>query len=205
MDKATMRTKLHRASLRSLRADTYGGAAIEFGLLAPLLMLMLLGTIELGRAIANNRHFVAAVTTAGDLVSREEYLGASASEAESNLGGIMLSTKHMLAPYDASKLKLAVFSVKASDSDAKKAKVEWSYSYNGMEAPAQCSDYTLPDDIVSAGGSVIVVDAAYTFTSLFGSYVPGMSPSMQWTEKSYYSPRNSCVDLVEGDNCISKC
>jgi len=200
-----MRIEPDRASRQTFRTDTHGGAAIEFGILAPLLLLMLLGTIELGRAIANNRHFIAAVTTAGDLVSREEYLGTSATNADLNLEGIMRSTKHMLAPYDATKLKLAVFSVKASDKDPKKAKVEWSYSYNDMEAPAQCSDYTLPDNIVAAGGSVIVVDAAYTFSSLFGSYIPGMGSSMEWTEKSYYSPRNSCVDLVEGDNCISKC
>ena len=41
-----------------------GAAAVEFGLLAPLLLLMLLATIEIGRAVNADRHFIAAVGTA---------------------------------------------------------------------------------------------------------------------------------------------
>lgn len=205
MDKATMPNKTPGAPLRDLLSDTNGGSAIEFGILAPLLMLMLLGTIELGRAIANDRHFVAAVAATGDLVAREEYIGDSTGQAQSNLAGMMLSIKHLMAPYNPDTLKLAVFSVKSSNSAKGEAKVQWSYSYNGMTAPAQCSDYALPKDLVPNGGSVIVVDATYDFTSLFGSYVPGMSPAMKWSEKSYHSPRNSCVDYVKGDNCVSHC
>ena len=56
-----------------------------------------------------------------------------------------------------------------------------------------------------AGGSVIVVDATYDFKTLFGDFVPGMSASMTWTDKTYASPRNSCVDYVKGDNCTKSC
>ena len=42
-------------------------------------MLMLLGTVEGGRAVNTDRHFTSAVATAGDLVAREEYLGNSSS------------------------------------------------------------------------------------------------------------------------------
>ncbi len=191
--------------LRRLKRCTGGNAAVEFGFLAPLLLLMLLGTIELGRAINTNRHFVSAIASAGDLVAREEYLGKSDAAATTNLASMMLSIKHLMQPYDSKTLKLAVFSVKASDSDPNKAKVQWSYSFNGMKAPAKCSDYSLPKDIMAKGGSIIVVDATYGFKSLFGSYVPGINPSMTWTEKSYHSPRNSCVDYVSGTNCISRC
>ncbi|HEY8274459.1 MAG TPA: TadE/TadG family type IV pilus assembly protein [Pseudolabrys sp.] len=185
--------------------DTQGAAAVEFGFLAPVLLLMLLATIETARAVSNDRHFTAAVATAGDLVAREENLGKTSTEAKTNLDGMMQSIKHLMQPYDATSLKLAVFSVRASPDNASDTKVIWSYSYNGMQAPPDCSAYTLPPNIVGKGGSVIVVDSTYVFKSLFGDFVPGISGSMTWTSKSYHSPRNSCVDYVEGDNCSKSC
>jgi Flp pilus assembly protein TadG len=185
--------------------NTQGAAAVEFGFLAPVLLLMLLATIETARAVSTDRHFTSAVATAGDLVAREEYLGKTSTAAKSNLDSMMLSIKHLMQPYDSSSLKLAVFSVRASPNNASDTKVIWSYSYNGMKVPADCSAYTLPSNIVGKGGSVIVVDSTYIFKPLFGDFVPGISGSMTWTSKSYHSPRNGCVDYVEGDNCIKSC
>jgi Flp pilus assembly protein TadG len=185
--------------------DTQGAAAVEFGFLAPVLLLMLLATIETARAVSTDRHFTSAIATAGDLVAREQHLGKTSTSAKTNLDSMMLSIKHLMQPYDSSSLKLAVFSVRASPTNASDTKVIWSYSYNGMKVPADCSAYTLPSNIVGKGGSVIVVDSTYVFKPLFGDFVPGMSASMTWTSKSYHSPRNSCVDYVEGDNCIKSC
>jgi hypothetical protein len=42
-----------------------------------------------------------------------------------------------------------------------------------MTVPAKCQAYALPPNLVNKGGSVIVVDAQYNFTPLFGNYVPG--------------------------------
>ena len=186
-------------------SDTQGAAAVEFAFLAPILTLILLGTIETARAVSTDRHFTSAVATAGDLVAREEYLGKTSTDAETNLDSMMLSIKHLMQPYDSTSLKLAVFSVRASPTNATDTKVIWSYSYNGMQVPPDCSAYTLPSDIVGKGGSVIVVDSTYVFKPLFGDFVPGISGSMTWTSKSYHSPRNSCVDYVEGDNCSKSC
>lgn len=191
--------------LQSVRCDNRGTSAIEFGLVAPLLLLVMLGLVELGRAIATDRHFTAAINTAGDLVAREAQLGDSSSAAKTNLDSMMLSIKQVMKPYDPATLKLAIFSVKALATDNSKGTVEWSYGYNGGSPPAQCSNYALPADMIPKGGSVIIVSGNYQFKSLFGSYVPGISPTMNWSEKSYHSPRNSCVDYVKGDNCISKC
>jgi Flp pilus assembly protein TadG len=192
--------------MRGLLRNMDGSAAVEFGILAPLLMLMLLGVVELGRAIAIDRSFASAVATASDLVSREEYLGKAKSDAAANLGGMMASVKQLMAPYDAKEFRAAVFSVKASENDATKGTVQWVFPYNSpANPPAQCSSYPLPPDLVPKGGSVVVVDGQYTFKSIFGDYVPGISSTMNWTEKSVHSPRNSCVDYVLGDNCIDKC
>jgi Flp pilus assembly protein TadG len=204
---ASIRATAGRLSAFAVRFARHsdGAAAVEFGFLAPLLLLMLLATIEIGRAVATDRHFTAAVGTAGDLVAREEFLGKSKAAASSNLDSMMQSVQHMMRPYDASSLKLAVISVRASPTDAADTRVSWAYSYNGMAKPAECSNYAVPTDILSKGNSVIVVDATYVFKPLFGDFVPGMSGAMTWTSKSYHSPRNMCVAYVEGDNCMKSC
>ncbi len=66
-----------RTRLLGLLRNKSGSAAIEFAFLAPLLTLMLLGTIELGRAINMHRVFTTATDTTGDLVGRQPYMGRS--------------------------------------------------------------------------------------------------------------------------------
>ncbi len=92
---ASIRATAGRLSAFAVRFARHsdGAAAVEFGFLAPLLLLMLLGTIEIGRAVNTDRHFTAAVGTAGDLVAREEFLGKSTSAAPSNLDGMMKSVR----------------------------------------------------------------------------------------------------------------
>lgn len=200
--RARLPARLFAASGRLWR-NRRGAAAVEFAYLAPVLLLMLLGTIEIGRAVNIDRHFVSATAMAGDLVAREQWLGTSASDAEQNLDGMMQSIEHVMRPYDASSLKLAIFSVRASTTDADDTKVEWSYSYNNKEAPQKCDAYALPDGLIGKGGSAIVVESSYLYKPLFADFVPGIRGNMEWTDKSIHSPRNSCVDYVKGDNCSS--
>jgi Flp pilus assembly protein TadG len=196
-----------RRCVRQFLRDDLGAAAVEFGVLAPVMLLMLLGTIEGGRAVNTDRHFSSAVATAGDLVAREKNLGTSTSAAKTNLDSMMNSIEHLMRPYDASQLKIGIFSVQASTTDAAKTTVAWSYSPSDhqMPVPAKCSSYALPKDLVGKGGSVIVVEAKYDFTPLFGDYVPGFGSLSEFNDKSFHSPRNSCVDYVEGDNCKTSC
>ncbi len=190
-----------RRLLHTLLRDKRGSAAVEFAMLMPLLTLMLLGTMELGRAINMDRVFTMATGTTGDLVAREEYLGTSSSDAKTNLDSMMLSIKQIMQPYDSSSLQLGIFSVQASPTNASDTRVVWSYSYNGKSVPAKCATYTLPAGLLAKGGSTIVVESSYVFKPLFTNVIPGFSGNMTWTDKSYHSPRNSCVDYVKGDNC----
>jgi Flp pilus assembly protein TadG len=197
-----------RSRLGTFLGDARGTAAIEFAQLAPVLLLMLLATIEFGRAINVDRHFTTATGMAGDLVAREEYLGTSSSAALANLNGMMLSIGQIMQPYDATLLKLAIISVRASPTDATDTKVEWTYSYNGKTVPTKCQTYTVPTGLIDKGGSVIVVESSYVYKPLFASFVPGITSDLTWTDKSFHSPRvNSCVDYVKpsGNSCISTC
>jgi Flp pilus assembly protein TadG len=194
-------------SLQRFWRHSQGAAAVEFAFLAPLLLLMLLGTIEIGRAVNIDRHFSMATASAGDLVAREEWLGTSSSNATANLNSMMLSIKQVMQPYDASTMKLGIFQVRASTTNASDTKVDWVFSYNGKTVPTKCQTYTLPAGLIGKGGSVIVVESSYLFKPLFADFVPGFSGQILWSDKSLNSPRNSCVDYVKpsGSACLSSC
>ncbi len=184
------------------RAD--GLAATEFAFLAPLLVLMYLGTVEVSRAINIDRNFTSATAMTAELVAREEQLGATIAESEASLAGIVDSAEHVMHPYDTFDLKLSIISVKASSDDATDTKVEWSYSHNGHSTPSKCSAYQLPADIVAEGESIIVVESSYVFEPIFTDMVPGFSGKISWTDKSIHSPRSSCVDYA-GNQCLLDC
>jgi hypothetical protein len=67
--------------------------------------------------------------------------------------------------------------------------------------PAACSAYTLTEDLLSAGSSVIVVKTKYSFSPILLGYIVGAST---WEDTAVLSPRNSCVDF-DDDNCVSAC
>jgi Flp pilus assembly protein TadG len=193
-----------RHALKRVWRCNDGMAATEFAFLAPLLVLMYLGTVEVSRAIDIDRQFTSATAMTSDLVAREEELGDTKAEADATLDGIVQSVQHVMHPYDPDTLKLSIFSVKASTEDASDTKVEWSYSHNGSSAPSKCSSYPLTPGVVAEGESVIVVEASYTFNPLFTDIVPGMSGQITWNDKSIHSPRNSCVDYA-GNQCLLDC
>ncbi len=191
------------SALRAAWRCQQGAAATEFAFLAPLLMLMLLGTIEVGRAISVDRHFSLATSTASDLVAREESLGETDANAQTNLKAMMDSIQFMMKPYDASSLKMGVFQVRASPDDATDTRVDWSYSFNGYAVPSKCDTYAIPSGLIDKGASVIVVKSSYVFHPLFADFVPGFGGDTTWNDTSIHSPRNSCVDYLDGDNCSS--
>lgn len=188
-----------RILVRRLKDNIAGIAAVEFGLVAPVMLIMLIGTIEISRAISIDRRFGLATAMVGDLVAREEDMTAD------NLNAIYDIVAHVMSPYDSSNLKLAVIPVKAASNNKTNTKVYASLtnrpSLHGHTAPAGCADYGLSSGLVDQGESVIVVESSYDYSPLI---VNDLIAAKTWTDKSVLSPRNSCVDF-DDDNCVSSC
>jgi len=188
-----------RCFARDLHSNIAGMAAIEFGLVAPVMLIMLIGTVEISRAISIDRRFGLATSMVGDLVAREEDMSAD------NLNAIYNIVEHVMEPYDASALKIAVVPVKAASDDKTNTKVYAGVtnrpSYHGKTAPGECSSYGVTAGLLDKGESVIVIESSYNYTPLL---VNDFIAAKTWTDKSVLSPRNSCVDF-DDDNCVSSC
>jgi Flp pilus assembly protein TadG len=200
MVRKCIRSKIENAKrfAARVRNNTEGIAAVEFGFIAPVMLLMLVGTAEVSRAVTIDRRFGLATSMIADLVTREEDMTAA------NLVKIYDIVEHVMGNYDNGTMKVSVIPVKANPSDATDTRVYADDTnrppLNGGVDERQLGDvYALTENMISAGATVIVVKAQYSFTPIFLNYVFGNST---WEDTAVLSPRNSCVDF-DNNNCVA--
>ena len=200
-----------RPRRRGFASDNSGTAGIEFALIAPIAVVLMLGAIEYSRAVVMARRFNLITATLGDLVARDDF------EDSNTMSGLKHAMETIWSPYDKTSLVLQVVAVRKAGATATKRAplsdyVYWSQDVkiDASASPAQayntCDSYAgLPAGMLAAGGSTILVNSKYTFKTLFGVKVPGfVSSSSAWTSSSSHSPRNLCVGWGSA-NCISNC
>ncbi len=193
--------------LHKFRRNVAGIAAVEFALIAPLLMLMLFGALEVSRAVMMHKRFQRASAMVGDLVSREELIGEAAGEGALVLNGMVLSAAHIMQPFDMTSFNINVFHVRATTPTETIA--DWQYTSSGGSAGSAlitCVPKAMPAaGMVNVGNAAIVVELSYTYTPLFASLAPpGFGASIPWTDTITHSPRQRNIiplDTPTGPNC----
>jgi len=182
---------------RCLLRDRSGIAAVEFALLAPVLMLMTFGTFEITRALIMHKRFQKAAAMIGDLVAREQQLGASSTDAKNQLDAMMIAAVQAMAPYSSSPLQMGIYQFRANSTDATKTRIEWSYAYNSMIIQPCSLTYTsnalVPANLISKGDAAIVIDAKYQFSPLLKNLLPAVISNMTWTDTATFAPRYGSV------------
>lgn len=121
-------------------ADNEGVAAIEFALIAPILILLFVGTLEVSYAVAVDRKISRVSSSVADLITQ----GDSFSTAD--LNKIMNISERIMYPYDEPAQNLKI-SLSAIEIKSGQATVQWSHSYNGGEKPAKGSSFPVPTNI----------------------------------------------------------
>lgn len=196
--------RLHLACKRIAR-DQRGVAAVEFAFVLPILAIMLLGTVEVARAVDADRRFGNATAMLTDLVAREQEID------DDDLDGMMQAIEHLMRPYESNTLSLGIIAVRAPMDPAQQPRVEWSYAHNGKTVPAKCNTYALPADLVSPGGRVIIVESAYNFRPMFVNWDNNPMKNnisgglISWSDKATLTPRSDCVHNTSQQTSASRC
>jgi Flp pilus assembly protein TadG len=193
--KLSVFARMGGALYRFRRADG-GIAALEFAIIAPIMLLLSVAAVEIGRAVEINRRFGTVTSMTAHLVAREKTL------SDADLQAISEIAAHIMRPYDASSLRVTIISVKAASSDRNDTRVEWAYSSGtGATKPEQCESYPLPENLLDPGASTIVVRTGFDFTPALATDFVG---PMTWSNEAMHSPRNSCVNY-NGQQCLLSC
>jgi len=184
---------------RRFIVSTRGVAAIEFAMILPVLLIMLLATFDAGRAIAvymkvRSATFVMAAIT-------NQYTQNTPIQS-ADMTAITGATSAVLAPYSSSPVVVVISQVYVSAPGQTTATVDWSATLNGT-AYAKGSSVTLPAAIVSSTNTctpvtgypcyLILSQVSYTYTPLFGAFGIGITLS----DSEYVTPRSyTCVPYV---------
>lgn len=178
----TTRGRLSMHRLLPILRDRRGVAALEFAMIAPVMIVMFFGIAELGQGLIAERRVSHATAALGDLAAQ----GNAITQASAD--DMFAASADIMAPMTTTPLKLRVSSVTGDSKGV--PKVDWSYvsatsgwsKYNDCTVPP-----TLPTGLVTAPGeTVVLAESQYQFTSPVGYVLPD---GIAFTRSSYLRPR----------------
>lgn len=175
-----------RASAAAFRVDRRGIAAVEFAMLAPVLVIAFIGTFELAEAITVNRKVAHATSTVGDLITQSETLSSTDVE------NIFDATEAVMSPYPTSSLKIVIATVEADENG--NPKVIDSKARNTSSWPTGAAPpVTIPDGIDYTSQQVVIAKSEYAYTAIFGSLAKEIigQDSFTLSDTFFLRPRNS--------------
>jgi Flp pilus assembly protein TadG len=179
---------------RRFRRDERGVSAVEFALIAPFMILLYFGLVELCQALIAERKASHVASAVGDLVAQSESVTkATGGSGPTSLVDIYSIGDSIMAPFATSTLQIRVTSVTADVNGV--PKVDWSNGYGGFAALAKTSVVTLPMTL-SASDSIVMSEAKYTYNSPIGYVLPKVQT---FSEVFYLRPRRS--DKVTCSDC----
>lgn len=178
--------------LGAFRRDRRGVSAVEFALIAPVLITTYMGLAELSQGMTAQRRVSHAASAIGDLVAQDDKV------INTEMADIFSSARTIMIPYSPTTLSLRVTSITVDSSGV--ARVDWSDAPTGQpklpeltdNAPvATCSSSVttgcVPTGLLTtAGENVILSEATYTYEALV-KYV--IKNGLNFSEKFYLRPR----------------
>lgn len=169
--------RLKWRGVRGLRYNEQGISAVEFALIAPLLIILYLGAIEVSLLMEVDRRVTQTSASLGDLTAR------LSTVTDSDMAEMFAAAKVLMEPYDASSAQMRITSI--VDNGNGIPKVAWSDAYN-MSAYTKGTTITMPAGIMPDSGSIIMAEVSYEYVSNFGYVV---STSKNISDKFYLRPR----------------
>lgn len=161
----------------ALRRDERGMIAVEFALMIPIAVLILVSEFTLGEAISISRKVAITGRTLTDLVARR------ASVSTADLTTILNASTQVIAPFSAANLTIILAELTTDASGA--TTVVWNQPLN-TTGLVNGSPFVLPTGMAQASTSLIYAYVRYDYTPPFGAK---MIPAVPIRYTFYINPR----------------
>jgi Flp pilus assembly protein TadG len=164
--------------LNRFARDKKGVAAIEFALIAPVIILIFFGLIELSEGTACRERVEGVASTTSDLVAQTNQI------SDTGVANVFAAANAIIYPYPTG---VTIVLTSLSDNGPGQGKVLWSDAQNGAAHTAG-SILSVPTGVITTGGTVILSEVTYTYSSP-SKFVLGSPVTMS---SSFFSrPRRS--------------
>ena len=173
--------------LRSFASDTRGVSAVEFALIAPILIMTYLALAELTLGMMASRRTSHLAASIGDLAAQSETL------TNANVTDLFAIGTSMLQPFvTGTDLKIRLTCVTMGTDN--KAKVIWSDAQYMTPYTVGSTIATITTAQISAGESLMMTEVEYKYTDPISSpladFLPGSTP---FKDTFYHHPRNGAA------------
>ncbi len=168
-----------KTALSRFFKDTRGVSAVEFALVAPVLVTLYLGAAQMTMALNADRKVTGAANAVADLVAQDDFI------TDGELADIYAAGDAIMFPNDPADLSLRITSIRM-DADGE-VFVDWS---EGRGLPARGEDEVpdLPDGLLAPMDSIVMAEARYPFT---GPLPKESGPIATLGDIAYLRPRRS--------------
>jgi|GEM_PF-2181972 len=147
--------------LRQFARENKGIAALEFAIIAPLLMVpLMLGSVDLIDVMNVNKRAQNATSSLADVVARDTEI----SNVE--LSSLWRALDVLMYPDASSAMEIRISSI--SIVNASTAQVVWSEGHGGMGARQAGTNVALDSRMMTVGTSIIMVESAYKYDAPLG-------------------------------------
>jgi Flp pilus assembly protein TadG len=177
--------------LSRLLRNTSGLAATEFALIAPVMLAMYFGITELADGLMANTKAASVAATAADLTAQNDKL------CNAEMTDIFAALNAIMFPYPTGSTRIVITSV--VDVGNNTTRVAWSDAQNGTPRSVN-TVVAIPSGLVTSGsgGSVIMTEVTYHYTSPAGQLIYGSIPM---SDTFYLHPRRGLVVTRTTSTC----
>ena len=178
---------MRRSLIRRLARDETGVSAVEFALIAPVMILFYAGMVDLCQGYMAVRRTSQTAASVADMISQSHQI------TKADINNVFLVGPSIMAPFASTSLEQRVSSV--SRDTTTKYTVNWSRSWTASGAGGALSgalsvaDAAIPADLLPVGSSIIIAEARYTYASPFQRFLP----SITFTRRAYLNPREAVL------------
>lgn len=163
--------------LTRLRGDRRGVSAVEFAMLAPVMIAMYFGLAEFCQGFMAQKRSGHATSLIADLVAQRDTITRGEVDDVFEIGSLIMK------PYSAASLKLRVSSVLRGNDGV--VRVVWSRG-DGMTARTVGSTVSVPTGLINNNESLIMSEATYDYDSPVDYLMPSIT---RFSHNFYLRPR----------------
>jgi Flp pilus assembly protein TadG len=178
MKAMTMPWTLHRFG-----RDRRGASAIEFAILAPLMLGLYIGCVEISDGVAADRKVTLAAGALSNLTAQSQTISVTAMD------NILNASTAIMTPYTgAVSAKVSCLKIDATG----KATVAWGVATAGTTPRTAGSAITIPAELSVPSSSLVFSEVSYQYLPVTG-YIPAWShiaeTGITLSDRMYMSPR----------------